>query len=180
MRLISLLRGINVGGHKKIKMVDLKARYEEWGFAETKTYIQSGNVLFLAEKWQPEVAKKRIEEGIAEAYGFEVPVEIRTTAEWTKVISGHPFGDFDVAAEGSKYAVLFLSAKPKAQDVKALMARVVAPEEVVVSGREIYLHCPDGFARTKLTNTLFERMLKVSATARNWKSVLKLQEMATE
>jgi uncharacterized protein (DUF1697 family) len=73
-----------------------------------------------------------------------------------------------------------LSTKPKVEDVAELMTRVVAPEEVVVSGREIYLHCPDGFAHAKLTNTLFERMLKVSATARNWKTVLKLHEMATE
>jgi len=178
MKMISLLRGINVSGQKKIKMADLRALYEDWGFSDVSSYIQSGNVIFSGSGWQVAAAQKKIVGGIKLAYGFDVPVVIRTATEWDKIIAQSPFGEFDVAAEGSKYAVTFLSAKPDAQGVVDLQERAVPPERLIVLNREIYSHCPAGFGQTKLTINLMERLLKVSATARNWKTVLKLQSMA--
>lgn len=179
MKMISLLRGINVSGQKKIKMVDLKAHYEEWGLSGVETYIQSGNVVFDGAGLSETRVKNTIETGIREAYGFEVPVEVRTAVEWLRVLESWPFRDIDVVSEGSKCCVVFLSEKPDAAKVKELLTRVEAPEELLVDGREIFLWLPNGVGRTKLTTTLIERILRVSATARNWKTVLKLQDMVT-
>ncbi len=179
MKYISLLRGINVSGQKKIKMADLKSLYSELGLTEITTYIQSGNVVFnvagqIANEL-PAVIATRIEA----VYGFKVPVVVRTNAELARVIAGCPFGEIDVSNNGAKYAVAFLSAAPADGLLAELSDLVKPPEELVAHGREIYLHCPHGFGRTKLTNTLLEKKLAVTATSRNWRTVLKLHELST-
>lgn len=178
MKMISLLRGINVSGQKRILMADLKRLYEGLGFTQVTTYIQSGNVVFETSDRRQKHLQNSIQSAIAAEYGFDVPVELRSRRDLQQVIANCPFIDIDLVAEGSRVAVAFLGDQPAASAVAALDQHVHPPEKLVVMGREIYLHCPDGFGRTKLTNQMIEKKLGTVATARNWKTVLKLRELS--
>lgn len=173
-RYISILRGINVGGRKKIKMADLRALYEQLGFQDVVTYIQSGNVAFKTAVNQETELITMIEQAIEAEYGFQVPVQVRTNEEMQAVVDNCPFGTLDLVENGTKVLVTFLASVPSPEKVEAVLEYVKAPEELVVRGREIYLHCPNGYGRTKLSNQFIERKLKVTATTRNWRSVQKL------
>jgi len=174
---VSLLRGINVGGHKKIKMADLRAMYEGLGFSEVQSYIQSGNVVFEAPGGKVEALGDRIEAAIQAEFGFEVPVMIRTAEELRGAVDRCPFVAIDVEQDGAKVLVTFLSGEPAEAGVDWLQSMAVRPDRLVVVGREIYWHCPGGFGNSKLSMTALERKLGMSATGRNWKTVLRLVEM---
>lgn len=176
---ISILRGINVSGQKKIKMADLKSLYESLGFSEVATYIQSGNVIFFSKIEDPAKVELKIEEAIEKEYGFQVPVLVRTSKELLGILGGMPFQGVDVVTDGAKVLITFLSGTPKKTLVTDIKSYVVEPEELVVSGDSVYLHCPNGYGRTKLSNTFIESKLKVSATTRNLKTLAKLCELAT-
>ncbi len=178
MKMISLLRGINVSGQKKILMADLKRLYEGLGFTQVTTYIQSGNVVFETSDRRRKHLQNSIQSAIAAKYGFDVPVELRSRHDLQQVIANCPFAEVDLVAEGSRVAVAFLGDQPAASAVAKLAQHVHPPEKLVVMGREVYLHCPDGFGRTKLTNQMIEKKLGTVATARNWKTVLKLCELS--
>ncbi len=178
MKYISILRGINVSGQKKIKMGDLKSLYELMGFQDVVTYIQSGNVIFDATAGNEFELKSRIEKSIEKKYKFHVPVEIRTNRKFENIIKNCPFGSVDLAAEGTKVLVTFLSSIPAKDKITELLKHVVAPEKLVFSGRDVYLYCPNGYGKSKLSNTFIENKLKVKATTRNWKSVHKLFELS--
>ena len=175
---ISLLRGINVSGQKKIKMADLKSLYESLGFQEVTTYIQSGNVVFHATVKSQSALKKKIEGAIEKKYHFHVPVEIRTHREIRAIIENCPFHSVDLAKEGTKILVAFLSSKPPEDRISHIQKYVSSSEELVVRGREVYLYCPNGFGKSKLSNNFLEHKLGVEATTRNWKSVNKLSELS--
>ena len=178
MTYLSLLRGINVSGQKKIKMADLKGLYESLGFARVVTYIQSGNVLFDANEADPADLQTRLEHAIAGHFGFEVPVIIRTAAELERAICDCPFDAIDVAEEGTQYLVTFLGGEPDAAGIDKLQPFVQDSESLVLRGQSVYLHCPRGYGRSKLSNSLLENKLGVAATTRNWKTLCKLQELA--
>jgi len=175
---ISLLRGINVSGQKKIKMADLKSLYELLGFKNVVTYIQSGNVIFETAVKNRANLKTTIEQAIKKKYEFHVPVEIRTNLEIKNIIKNYPFGQVDRVEDGTKVLVVFLSSKPSEVQIADIQKYVVAPEKLVVTGKEIYLHCPNGYGKSKLSNTFIERKLAIEATTRNWKSVHKLHELS--
>lgn len=179
-KFISILRGINVSGQKKIKMVDLKSLYELLGFSEVSTYIQSGNVIFLSKITDSAKIESKIEKAIEKEYGFHVPVIVRTAKELSEIFEGLPFKGVDVVADGTKILVTFLSGTPKKALVTDIKRYVVEPEKLVVSGNAVYLHCPNGYGRTKLSNTFIENKLKVSATTRNLKTLVKLCELTDE
>ena len=174
-RYIAMLRGINVGGHKKIKMVDLKAYIMEIGFDNVETYIQSGNIVFQSDL---DVATTRdaIQNKIEEKYGWEVPTIIRTQTELKSVIERNPFSDEQL----DRLCVTFLSGLPDQELVNSLREISYEPEEFIIEGRDIYFYSPLGFAKAKMSNNLFENKLKVNATTRNWKTVNKLLEMVSE
>jgi uncharacterized protein (DUF1697 family) len=175
---ISILRGINVSGQKKIKMADLKALYQTLGFTDVTTYIQSGNVIFssvIADKAQ---IKSILEQAIEKHYEFQVPIEIRTAAEFSQVLSALPFQDIEPERDGTQVMFTFLSAVPDESYVTAIQTYVVEPEKLVVDGQTVYLHCPNGYGKSKLSNVFIEKKLKVVATTRNLKSVIKLCELA--
>lgn len=180
MRFISILRGINVSGQKKIKMADLTSLYELLSFRNVVTYIQSGNVIFDAESKDKAVLKARIEETIEARYKFHVPVEIRTNGEIENIIKNSPFGSIDLVEDGTKVLVTFLSSKPEGGKVSELQKYVAAPEKLCVKGKEVYLYCPNGYGKSKLSNTFLERKLGVAATTRNWKTVHKLYELSSQ
>lgn len=178
MRYISLLRGINVSGQKKVKMSELQSVYEQLGFDNVLTYIQSGNVIFTAKNKNISTLIHDIESAIKKYFNFRVPVVIRTHAELKKIINGCPFNVVSDENFWTKILVTFLSAKPDVESVSGLMKYVYAPEELVVKGREVYLYCPNGYGKSKLSNTFLEKKLAVGATSRNWKSVNALFQLA--
>jgi uncharacterized protein (DUF1697 family) len=170
--IISMLRGINVGG-KKVEMEKLRKDYESLGFTNIKSYIQSGNVLF--ETSQKDDLAETIEEKIKQSFGLDVAVFIRTENELRKLVENNPFRTKDV----TKLHVTFLREEPREIPDAEIASVKGKAEDYRFSGREIYLFCPNGYGRTKLSNSLFERRLKTPATTRNWNTVNTLLSMAS-
>jgi uncharacterized protein (DUF1697 family) len=176
---ISMIRGINDSGQKKIMMTDLKTLYEELGLSEVITYIQSGNVIFNTGLIIPvKDLSVMIEEVIYKKYGFNVPVIIRTVDEMKAAIKANPFQNADVSSPEKIY-ITFLEVKPHKADVEKINHAAFLPDRFIVIEREIYLNCAGGYGTTKLSNTFFENKLKVKATTRNWNTVNKLVELST-
>ncbi|MDB5227867.1 MAG: hypothetical protein JWN78_2060 [Bacteroidota bacterium] len=173
---ISILRGINVSGQKKILMTDLKALYESLGFSEVISYIQSGNVIFKYKKETDLKLAQKIEQAISKKYKFEVPVIIRSVDEMKKVLTSNPYLKQKNTDEERLY-VTFLAEAPTKENLEAIKKYNFSPDEFIISGKEIYLHIPNGYGNTKLSNNFFENKLKVTATTRNWKTVGKLVEL---
>lgn len=169
---VSMLRGINVGGNATIAMADLKKLYESLGFGHVQTFIQSGNVV-MSHEGDSDSLVSTIEKAIQRRFGFDVKVVVRTTKELESAIKNNPFP----GREGVLY-VTFLSERPaKNADGEIGRAKSVG-EEFCVKGREVYLLCPEGYGRTKLSNNFFEKKLGVIATTRNWKTANALLAMA--
>lgn len=175
---IALLRGINVGGHKKILMADLRQIFEKrLKLRDVRTYIQSGNIVFRAPSADQSELEVTIKSGILDKFGFDVPVVVRGAVEFETVLRGNPYierGDCDP----KNLYVIFLSDVPEESRVAEIADLKYAEDEFIVSGSAVYVNCPGGAAATKLTNTFFEKKLKVAATARNWRTVNKLVEIA--
>jgi uncharacterized protein (DUF1697 family) len=166
----ALLRGINVGGNRKIHMADLRDLFAEAGCGDVASYIQSGNVVFTHDAGEAELTAE-LERRITDATGFEVPVMLRTDAELRDTVSANPYGDVDPIT----LHVVFLAQPPSATAAKAFDASRFAPEEYRVIGREVFLRLPDGIGRAKLPPAL--PLIRGGGTARNWRTVLKLAEM---
>ena len=180
MTYISILRGINVSGQKKIKMADLKVLYEESGFEGVTTYIQSGNVIFDSEDNDKSNLKSIIEKAIKEKYKFHVPVDIRTSQELKGILENCPYDEAMIEENATKVLVTFLLSIPSKAKIVELSEYVKPPEKLTVRGCEVYLYCPNGYGKSKLTNTFLESKLGVSATTRNWRSVRKLYELSAQ
>ena len=171
---IVLLRGINVGGNRKVPMADLRTLLEDAGAENVTTYVQSGYAV-LTSTASAASLRTTIEGKLQERFGFHVDVMVRSIAELKKVIAANPYGD--AASDPTKVHVVFLNDKPKAADVAAIDQAAFAPDELTARGREIYLCLPNGAGRSKLAGVL-ERKIKVPATARNWRTVTTLLELA--
>lgn len=179
-RYISILRGINVSGHKKIKMVDLKDIYEKLGFRNVVTYIQSGNVILDDPSNDPHKIKFNIEAAIEKKYGFHVNVQLRSKSELDEIYSKLPFKNINLEQDGSKILVTFLSGQPSAEEFDQLSKYVSPSENLLLGDHVFYLHCPDGYGKTKLSNVLVEKKLNLVSTTRNLRTVVKLCELAKE
>ncbi len=177
-RYISILRGINVGGHKKILMADLKKLYTNLGFENVVSYIQSGNVIFDSSINTSDDLKQMIQEIITSNYSFEVPVIIRTVKDLETVIKEDPFIEIDKTENGSKLHVAFLSETPEVQALQNLIDFIKESEECVLIDNHLYIWYPNGAGRSKLTTQVIERKLDVQATLRNWKTALKMLELS--
>jgi uncharacterized protein (DUF1697 family) len=173
---IALLRGINVGGHRLIKMADLKAMFEALGFGGVQTYIQSGNVVFQADETEAPL-RQRIEQQIAATCGFPVTVALRTHDELARVITACPFAP-DALAEGEHLYVALLAETPASTGIERMLASKTAPDEFRVLGREVYLLYRQSMRETLLTNGLIESRLGVLATSRNWRTLTTLAAMS--
>ncbi len=173
---IALLRGINVGGKHKLPMSELAALFAEAGCDEVRTVIQSGNVVFRATQALTERIPALIADVIADRYGFRVPVVTRTAPEIREVARGNPF--IAAGVDTGKLHVAFLADEPSPELIALLNPDRSPPDEFVASGREIYLHLPNGVARTKFTNDYFDRTLGTTSTIRNWRTLLMLLELA--
>lgn len=173
---ISMLRGINVSGQKKIRMVKLKSLYETLGLENIQTYVQSGNVVFGSVEKDTEKIRKSIETQIETQFGFSVPVLIRTADDFLRIIENHPFAQEEVI----RVLVTFLYEKPEASKWDELSHYKDKVDQFALAEQEIFLFCPGGYGKTKLSNTFFEKKLDVIATTRNWKTVNALYQMANE
>ncbi|MGH1364135.1 MAG: DUF1697 domain-containing protein [Calditrichia bacterium] len=171
--ILSLLRGVNVSGQKIIKMADLKVLYESLGLESVKTYIQSGNVVFACEESREKTIAAEISAAIKKSYGFDVPVQTFTLPEWRSIATEHPLMNVDPVEEKMKYVTL-LGRMPEKEKLAALAVPDGDNGTIKVVGKTIYLSCPSGYGRTKLSNNFFESKLKVQATSRNWRSTQKL------
>ena len=177
--LISMLRGVNVGAHNRIKMGPLCALYESLKLEGARSYVQSGNVVFRTKEKNPAQIAKKIQDAIEKTFACRTAVILRTTDELRKTIAANPFaGRPDV--EPGKLLVTFLAAEP-GRDAPATLAGLKAhPEELHLKGRELYIYFPNGAGKTKLPWSQVERLMKVTGTARNWNSVTALLRIAEE
>jgi uncharacterized protein (DUF1697 family) len=174
---ISMLRGVNVGGHHKIKMDALKALYESLGLHRPQTFIQSGNIVFQTKARSLPPLAKQIEDAIERTFGFRSDVLCRTTAELRDVIARNPFAARRDINPG-KLLVVFLSAALDGDARKRLLQMPPVPEELRPDGSELYIYFPNGQARPKLSMAHVEKAHKKLWTGRNWNTVLKLLEIA--
>ena len=173
---IALLRGVNVSGHHRIKMDRLRATFLELGFRNVRTYFQSGNVVFDSGATATSALGRRIEAQIQRDFGFRVPVIVRTPKEMATVVKHNPFLNA-TNVDVSRLHVTFLSEPAPGIANEALRRLASGGEQVHVNGRTIYLHCPDGYGGSRLSNTAIERHLRVGATTRNWKTTNALLTM---
>jgi uncharacterized protein (DUF1697 family) len=174
---VALLRGINVGGKNMLPMKDLVTIFERAGCVEVRHYVQSGNVVFRATATLAGRIAGVVGAEIQRRFGLRVPVVIRSGAEMRAIARDNPFLESGAAPESLH--VMFLAGKPHRKDSLALDANRSLTDSFVLKGREIYLRCPNGVARTKLTNAYFDATLGTTSTGRNWRTVLKLAEMSS-
>jgi len=157
-------------------MDELKALHEALGCKDVFSYIQSGNVVFTSDDRDPAQLQQRIEDDFAQKFGFRAAVMVRSSAELQAIIEKNPFQD-QPHKESKWVVVMFLAARPEDSAQEALRTTYRGPEEIFIIDKELYLYYPDGIGRSKLTNSLIEKKLKTSGTARNWNTVLQLQKM---
>lgn len=174
---ISMLRGINVGGHNLINMEQLRALYESLGLRDAQTFIQSGNVLFRTKVRDHAVLTQKIENAIAGSFGFRPSVIVRTSSELRDVIARNPFATRS-GIDPSRLLVTFLASDPGRDAREKVLAMKIEPEELRIDGREVYIYFPNGMARPKLSWPKIEKTLKTPGTGRNWNTVMKLLGMA--
>jgi uncharacterized protein (DUF1697 family) len=181
---ISMLRGINIGPHKRVKMDDLRKSFEALGFEQIKTYIQSGNVVFKTRKTPTSVLSKRIEEKIVSDFGFSVSVISRSSEEMAKAIELNPFlsdrGSVDEKIDPDKLHVMFLSEVPVPSALKKLSDLIAAPDRCRSIDRELYFYLPNGVSGSILMKKPVDRILAVVTTMRNWKTVNSLHQMCKD
>jgi uncharacterized protein (DUF1697 family) len=175
MKYISLLRGINVSGQKMIKMDTLIALYQSLNLINVSSYIQSGNIIF--ESQNPDIPEliQKLEEKINEVFNFTVTVIIRTVDEFDEIIRQNPFGENEI----ENLYIVFLSDLPSDSALNNLSETKSATEQLMIFKKEIYLFCHNGYGKAKFNNNYFEKKLNIKATTRNWKTVNKLYELAS-
>ena len=168
---ISFLRGVNMTGHNKIRMVELAALYRDLGFADAETYIQSGNVIFKgAEDLQSSDISARIETAIKDIFGFKIPAMIRSAGDLEDLALVNPFLNED-NFNPAKMAVIFLQEEVSAEQCDRMATIDYPPDKFMIEKREIFVYCPNGFGKTKLYTNFFENKMGVTGTARNWKTI---------
>ena len=174
---IALLRGINVGGHKMVAMADLRTLITQLGFADVRSLLQSGNVVFTGGSRTGSRLERLFETEVEQQLGVQSDFFVRTGDEWKDLVAHNPFREEAKRDPGHLLAMLLRRA-PDAKAVKALQAAIQGREVVRASGTHLYIVYPDGVGRSRLTNALIERKLDTRGTARNWNTVLKLNALA--
>ena len=175
-RCVSFFRGINVGGHHIIRMQELKALHESLGLQQVTTYLQSGNVVFSSSDAELAQLPERIAASITQKFGFSVDVLIRTSAEIDTLIALNPFQQ-QALQEPQWLTVLFLPTIPPTGALDKLQQLYNGPETWSLVDQELYIFYPNGIGRSKLTPALLDKTLQTKGTARNWNTVIHLQQM---
>jgi uncharacterized protein (DUF1697 family) len=175
-RHVVLLRGVNLGPRNRIGMADLRAALADAGFADVKTYLQSGNVV-LSSKKRPDTVARECSQLVADRFAHDVAVVVRTRGELADVVARDPLRK---TSDPKRYQVTFLSKEPSAEIVDELAALAVDGEKLAHVGRELYAWHPHGVGRSKLAAALAGKRLGVTGTSRNWATVKSLLELADE
>jgi uncharacterized protein (DUF1697 family) len=173
---IAFLRGINVGGQKKVKMADLKLLFEGLNFKNALTYIQSGNIVFKSNKTDIKKLEKSIADKIVEQYKFVSEVIIKTPAELKYILNNNPF--IKQKKDPQRNYITFLYSQPLKENINKLFEIKNPPEEFIIDGDIVFFFSPNGYGNAKMNNNFFEKKLKLRATTRNWKTVNKLFELS--
>ncbi|MGH7546859.1 MAG: DUF1697 domain-containing protein [Gemmatimonadales bacterium] len=171
---IALFRGINIVGRHLLPMSELRLLLEQTGCVDVRTYIQSGNAIFRSGLSAERLAT-RLRAAVSKSHGFEPRVLVLSRRELESAAAGNPFPE--AAKNPRTLHLFFLAERPMKPDLKALEAIKAKTEQFELKGRIFYLHTPDGFGTSKLAERA-ERLLGVDATARNWRTVTTLLEMA--
>lgn len=167
---IVILRGVNVSGKNKLPMAELRQLLSKLKFENVQTYIQSGNIVLSSKLPKKEVIKS-VKNGIASTFGYDIAVLAKTISEWEIAIANNPY-----PTENHKIvSFTFFNRIVKETTIEI---NITNDDKYTILNDMVYMYCPDGFGRTKLTNNLFEKKLKVTATSRNYRTTMKLLEIA--
>jgi uncharacterized protein (DUF1697 family) len=175
--LVSMIRGINVGGHRPLKMDRLRGIHEDLGFKNVRTYLQSGNAVFEAAGPDADSHAIALERRILRDCGFEVAVAVRSSREMTAALRKNPLAGRPSIDPRFLHAT-FLVRHPVKTSLDGVELPLAKGEAAVLVGGVVYLYCPLGYGNTKINNTFFERRLSAGATTRNWQTVTVLEGMA--
>ena len=173
---IALLRGINVGGHNRVAMSDLRDLLAALGLAGAKSLLQSGNLVFQTDRLTGAALERLLEQETAKRLDVSADYVVRSADEWEKIVARNPFPK-EAKNDPSHLVVMFLKTAPHAKGVDALQASVKGPEIIRSDGKQLYVVYPAGIGRSKLTGTLIEQKLGCRGTGRNWNTVLKLADL---
>jgi uncharacterized protein (DUF1697 family) len=176
---VAMLRGINLGGHKKVKMDLLRGSLETLGLKRVQTYIQSGNVVFQTGTFSPSELSTKIEKNILKDFGFPVLVILRTSDDLARTVKNNPFLK-QRGVDPEKLHVTFLPDAPEPSVLQELAGLTTAPDQSCCVEKEIYLYLPNGMAHSSLTNNPLERRFLNRATTRNWRTVNQVYQMCVD
>jgi uncharacterized protein (DUF1697 family) len=171
---VALLRAINLAGKNVVNMANLRSLFEELGFSQAQSLLQSGNVVFDGRARKPAELERVLEQATAKRLGVQTDYFVRTSKEWSQIVATNPFRR-EAKEDPGHLLVVCLKKAPAAADVRALQAAILGRESVRAEGRQAYIVYPDGVGRSKLTATVIESKLGTRGTARNWNTVLKLE-----
>lgn len=179
-RYAALLRAVNLAGNNRVAMAELRRVCTQLGLGDVATYLQSGNVVFSSPETDTAALRRELEGVIASAFGIEPAVVLRSGGQLGAVLGANPF--VEAGREASRLSVGFLAGLPEPERVRALLADPLASpppggDEFALRGEEVFLHHPNGYGRTKLSNSYFDRRLGIPMTVRNWRTVTNLAEM---
>lgn len=175
-RLALLLRGINVGGRHRVAMADLRALLASMGYADVTTHLQSGNVVLGEVVESADAVARRVEGALVRRFGFDIPVVVRTAAALADIVAADPLRE--VAMDPARYIVTFLDSEPDAAAVRALQHEEFGSEQFTVRSREVYQWCPGGQHASPLVKALARAGVTSTGTARNWRTVTRLADLA--
>ncbi len=171
---VAMLRAVNVGG-RVVAMADLRAAFTDMGYSDARSYIQTGNVVFGTSA-SPTKVQSAIEHGLEARFGHGITVVLRSGAQLAAITKHNPL--LGAGRDPKRLHVTFLASTPQSSRVGGLDTEAFLPDEFRLARREVYVHCPGGYGRTKINNSFFERALGVVATTRNWNTVTALADMA--
>jgi uncharacterized protein (DUF1697 family) len=175
--IIAMLRGVNLGPHRRIKMADLCAVCESLRFRDIQTYVQSGNVIFRTDERDLSIVTKRMEKAIEKRFGFQSDTILRTATEMRAVVAKNPFAKRR-GIDPKRLLVTFLAADPGEEARDLVRKMKTDPEELRIDGRELFIYYPNGMARPKISWPALEKILRTSGTGRNWNSVTNMLQIA--
>lgn len=173
----ALLRAINLAGRQMVAMSDLRDLLTKLGFADARSLLQSGNLVFRSGKRNPAQLERLLEAEADKRLGLQTSFFVRNAEEWKELVARNPFRK-EAEHDPGHLVVMFLKDAPPPEAVKALQAAIKGPEVVRAAGRQAYVVYPIGIGRSRLTHTLIEKKLATRGTGRNWNTVLKLGALA--
>jgi uncharacterized protein (DUF1697 family) len=174
---IGLLRAINLPGHNKVNMADLRGLLAELGLEDGKSLLQSGNLVFRSDAGTSTQLEQLLENAAQKRLGLETDFIVRTAADWEAVIAGNPFPE-EAQRDPSHLVVMFLKKAPDREHTTSLQRAIKGREVVRIKDRQAYIVYPDGIGRSRLTTAVIEKSLGTRGTGRNWNTVLKLGALA--